>query len=279
MSEPSPDPVPRADDEAVPPCRGSGRSRPHLAALALLALPAMACGEGEADRTDGGEATGEILVSAAASLTDAFGELARTFEAAHPGAEVTLNLAGSSTLRTQILEGAPADVFASADTRTMDRVVEAGAVAGEPRLFARNRLRIAVPRGNPGGVSGLSDLARDELLVGLCARDVPCGALAREALARAGVTPAVDTEEPDVRALLIKVALGELDAAVTYATDVEASDAVEGVDIPPDQNVEAAYPIAVLAGAPNPELAQAFVAWVLSPDAGVILRHYGFTPP
>ena len=280
MSEPPPDPVPRPDDAGMP-RRRRGRDGPGLPLLTLGVLLALvSCGGVREDGTPSEEAPGgRILVSAAASLTDAFGELARSFEAAHPGSRVTLNLAGSSTLRTQILEGAPADVFASADTRTMEQVVEAGAVAGEPRIFAHNRLRIAVPRGNPGGISGLSDLAREELLVGLCARDVPCGAFAREALARAGVTPAVDTEEPDVRALLTKVGLGELDAAVTYATDVQASDAVAGVDIPPDQNVEAAYPIAVLAEAPNPELARDFVAWVLSPEAGAVLRRYGFSPP
>ena len=250
-------------------------------ALLLLALTLVACGRGPEDDRPGSGAgpDGRILVSAAASLTDAFEALARDFEAAHPGSDVTLNLAGSSALRTQILEGAPADVFASADTPTMDQVVQAAAVAGEPRIFARNRLQIVVPRGNPGRVSGLSDLAREELLVGLCARDVPCGALAREALARAGVTPSLDTEEPDVRALLTKVALGELDAAVTYVTDVRASDAVEGIDIPPDQNVEAAYPVAVLSGAPNPELARAFVDYLLSPEAGDVLRRYGFSPP
>jgi len=191
-----------------------------------------------------------------------------------------LNLAGSSALREQILEGAPADVFASANTSNMDQLAEAGEVARESQIFVRNLLQIAVPSGNPAGVTGLEDFGRDELLIGLCAEDVPCGDFAREALANAGVTPAIDTNEPDVRALLTKVEAGELDAGITYVTDVAPTDgAVDGVDIPEDVNVVADYRIAVLANAPNPDAASAFVDFVLSDEGQAILTKFGFAAP
>lgn len=268
-------------------------ARVRLRAWPLLALPFRAgpllpllvvagCTGEPADGAGGGtgELTGEVLVSAAASLTDAFREVAAAFESANPGVTVTLNLAGSSALRAQILEGAPVDVFASANLPVMEEVQDAGEAEGEPRVFTRNVLEIAVPPGNPGAVSGLGDFARDELLVGLCAEAVPCGRFAREALDQAGVTPALDTEEPDVRALLTKVEAGELDAAMVYRTDVAAAgDRVEGIPIPEEVNVEARYPIAVLTGAPNPAAARAFVDFVLSRAGVEILRRHGFVAP
>jgi len=256
---------------------------------AALASVAWACGNsaedaparrGPGEAADGPALEGRVLVSAAASLRDAFGEIERAFESAHPRVDVVLNLGSSSTLRAQILEGAPVDVFASANVANMDQVVAAGAVPGEPRIFARNLLVIAVPRGNPAGVRGLQDFAREELLLGLCAEEVPCGAFARQALARAGVVPAIDTNEPDVRALLTRVELGELDAGITYITDVVSSRGrVEGIEIPEEHNVVAEYPIAVLADAPNPEAAAAFVAFVLSREGQAILRKHGFAAP
>jgi molybdate transport system substrate-binding protein len=247
----------------------------------------VVCGRADSSGAVGGRDTApdapattleaEVRVSAAASLTDAFGEVAAAFEALHAGTDVVLNLGGSSALRAQILEGAPVDVFVSANASNMEQIVAAGAVAGEPVVFARNRLQIAVPAGNPGRVSGLEDFARGELLVGLCAEQLPCGELAREALARAGVAPAVDTNEPDVRALLTKVELGELDAAITYTTDVaSARGRVAGIDVPAAVNVEAAYPIAVLADAPHPRAAALFVAFVTSAAGRAILARHGF---
>lgn len=228
----------------------------------------------------GNDAGAEVLVSAAASLTDAFAAVAAAFEEAHPGVRVVLNLAGSSTLREQILEGAPADVFASANTSNMEAVVEGGEVANAPEIFAHNLLQIAVPQDNPAGISGLEDFARQDLLIGLCAEDVPCGDFARQALAKAGVVPAVDTNEPDVRALLTKIEVGELDAGITYVTDVASTGGkVEGVDIPPSENVVAEYPIAVLADAPNPEGARAFVDFILSSAGRGLLAEYGFASP
>ncbi len=238
-----------------------------------MVVAVAACG-GDADRRS------EIVVFAAASLTDAFGAIETAYEAGHPRVDVRLNLAGSSTLREQILAGAPADVFASANTGVMDEVVAAGAVAGTVEVFARNRLAIAVPPENPAGVVGLADFADDALLIGLCAAGVPCGDLARAALAAAGVAPAIDTNEPDVRALLTKVEVGELDAAIVYASDVVAAGAlVEGIAVPPGADLEASYPIAALADAPNPEGAGELVAFVLSPTGRRILTDFGFVAP
>lgn len=223
---------------------------------------------------------GEVVVSAAASLTDAFADIEAAFELAHPGVDVVLNLGSSSSLREQILEGAPVDVFASADTSNMDQLVEAGEVVGDPEVFAHNLLQIAVPATNPGDVTGLADFAREELLIGLCHEEVPCGRYARQALDEAGVEPVIDTNEPDVRALLTKVEAGELDAAITYVTDIASvGGAVEGIRIPEEHNVAVDYPIAVLAGAPEPEAARAFVSFVLSGEGKEILADHGFSVP
>jgi len=256
--------------------------RRHLPALFGFALLVAACSDDDAGTDAGsrGPLEGEVLVFAAASLTDAFGEVEAAFEEANPEVEVVFSFAGSSSLREQILEGAPADVFASANGSNMTTVVEAGAVTGEATVFARNLLRIAVPAGNPGGVTGLADFADPDLLIGLCAEGVPCGDFGREALANAGVVPEVDTNESDVRSLLTKIEADELDAGIVYVTDVlAAGDRVEGIEIPEDVNVVASYPIATLADAPNPGAAAAFVAFVLSADGQAILADYGFAAP
>jgi molybdate transport system substrate-binding protein len=250
------------------------------AALGVVALVG-ACADGDtSDLADGaagaGTPTGTITVHAAASLTDAFGDVADAFTLANPGTAVELNLAGSQALREQILAGAPGDVYASANTANMDQVVDAGA-AEDIVIFARNALEIAVPAGNPAGVDGLDDLGDDDLLIGLCAAEVPCGDFGRRALDAAGVTAAPDTEEPDVRSLLTKVAAGELDAGLVYRTDVAAADAgVEGVAVPDEVNVVADYPVAVLTDAGAPAVARAFVDFVLSPEGQEILASWGF---
>jgi len=241
----------------------------RLRALFVVVLLLLtACGSNSND---------QILVSAAASLTDAFAELETGFETNNPGVDVVLNIAGSSTLREQILEGAPIDVFASANIANMDQVVGAGLVEGPPMVFISNRLQIAVPRGNPAGVTDLADFANEELLIGLCAESVPCGALGRTALGAAGVVPTIDTNEPDVRSLLTKVEAGELDAALVYATDVASTGGVDGVMIP--QDVAADYSIAVLADAPNPTGANEFFDYVLSAEGQRILMDQGFVSP
>ena len=243
-----------------------------MAVLCAATLVFAACGDDEGDAAE----TGSITVFAAASLTETFAAVGEAFQAANPGVTVEFNFAGSSALREQILAGAPADVFASANTSNMDQVVEGGA-ASDPAPFVENQLQIAVPAGNPAGVTGLADFANGDLLIGLCAEEVPCGQFGREALANAGITPAIDTNEPDVRSLLTKVESGDLDAGIVYRTDVlSAGDAVEGIDIPADQNVIATYPIAALTEAANPEVAAAFVAFVLSPEGQAILADYGF---
>jgi molybdate transport system substrate-binding protein len=261
----------------------SPRALPVLGLALALAL-GTACGGDDGDGAASDEAAagsgldGTITVFAAASLTDAFAEAADAFGRANPDVTVELNFGASSALREQILAGAPADVFASADPSNMDGVVEAGEVEGEPEVFAHSALAIAVPAGNPGGVEGLDDFADDSLLIGLCAADVPCGALGREALDNAGVTPAPDTDEPDVRSLLTKIEAGELDAGIVYSTDVESTDGVEGIEIAEEDNVVTDYPIAALAHAGEPEIAAAFVELVLSDGGRAILESHGFAP-
>jgi molybdate transport system substrate-binding protein len=235
--------------------------------LALLLLLA-ACGSNSSDR---------VLVSAAASLTDAFTALEAGFEADNSGIDVILNFAGSSTLREQILEGAPIDVFASANIATMDQVVAAGLVEGTPMIFISNQLQIAVPGGNPAGITGLVDFANDDLLIGLCAEVVPCGELGRRALNTAGVVAAIDTNEPDVRSLLTKVEAGELDAALVYATDIASTNGVDGLMIP--LGAVADYSIAALTEAPNSNGAEAFFDYVLSAEGQSILTDHGFVAP
>jgi molybdate transport system substrate-binding protein len=250
---------------------------------ALLVL-AAACGgdddDSAATTTESTEAegpTGSITVFAAASLTDSFGEMADSFEEENPGTTVEMNFGASSALREQILAGAPADVFASANTSNMDQLVDADAVEGEPQVFVRNELEIAVPAGNPGNVNGLDAFGNADLNIGLCAAEVPCGQFGREALANAGVTPAQDTDEPDVRSLLAKVEAGDLDAGLVYHTDVlAAGDEVEGVEVPDEFNVIASYPLAALSASGNAELASAFVEFVLSDEGESILESYGF---
>ena len=244
-----------------------------------MLLSLVACGP-DPDPTGDIGLEREVLVSAAASLADAFAEIETAFEEAHPGVNLALNLGASSTLREQILQGAPVDVFASANLANMYQVVSAGMSADEPAVFATNRLQIAVPAGNPAGIVGLEDFARSDLLIGLCAEEAPCGAFARQALAGAGVVASVDTNEANVRALLAKFELGELDAGITYVTDVlSAGGTIAGVPIPWEHNVVAEYPIVVLADAPHPRAAAAFVAFVLSTEGRTILGEYGFSSP
>ena len=242
--------------------------RRGVVASLMLGLLLAACGGGS-ERT--------VLVFAAASLTDAFADLETAFEAEHPDLDVQLNLAGSSALREQILEGAPADVFAAADERIMAEVVAAELTAAAPEVFAVNALALVVPAGNPGSVTGLDAVADESLLVGVCAPAVPCGRFAAELFDRAGITPMPDTTEPDVRALLTKVAEDELDVGVVYVTDaVAAGRDVERIDIAADVNVEARYPIAALT---DSEGAADFVAFVQSDEGRAILADHGFGLP
>lgn len=223
---------------------------------------------------------GRLTVLAAASLTEAFTAIGAAFERSRPGAAVELSFAGSPQLLAQMDQGAPADVLASADEEVMQRALEAGLVLGPPAVVARNTLAIAVRRGNPLGIDALADLSADGLLVGLVVEAVPAGRYARLALDRAGVEVSPTTLEPNVKALLTKVALGEIDAGVVYRSDVSRpDDDVAGVSIPAEQNVVATYPMARTAGARDRSVADAFMAFALSPDGQAILAEAGFLAP
>ena len=252
------------------------RSRTRLAAvLAAIALIVAGCGGGE---PSGGSASpGELKVFAAASLTAAFGELGERFTAANGGTRVTFNFAGSQALATQIRQGAPADVFASADTANMDKVKD---LVATPQSFASNLLQIVVEQGNPKGVTGLGDLARGDLKVVLAAEEVPAGKYAKQVLDKAGVAVRPVSQEDNVKAVVTKVSLGEADAGIVYVTDVTAGGGkVEGVDIPDQQNVVATYPIATVKASGSQERAQAFVDLVRSAEGQGVLRSFGFLPP
>jgi molybdate transport system substrate-binding protein len=216
-------------------------------------------------------------VFAAASLTGAFTELGRQYAAANGGDKVTFNFAGSQALATQIRQGAPADVFASADLANMDEVKD---LVATPQNFASNLLAIVVEKGNPKGVKALDDLADPGLKVVLAAEEVPAGRYAKQLLDKAGVGVTPVSQEDNVKAVVTKVSLGEADAGIVYATDVTAGgDKVEGVDIPDDQNVSATYPISTVKASKAQDKAQAFVDLVLSADGQQVLKEYGFLPP
>ena len=244
--------------------------------LAVAALGLGACGDGE-------EPTETITVFAAASLTEAFGELAAAFEAEHPGVTVRLSFAGSATLRTQILEGAPADLFASASPDEV-AALQAGGLVVEEHALATNTLVIAT---REGGIGSFEDLAEPDLRLVLAAEDVPAGRYARASLALAGadrelgadfaerVLENVRSNEANVRATLAKVELGEADAAIVYASDLGAADdGVRAVAIPERYQVAAEYRIALLSESDG---ARAFVAFATSPEGMATLARHGFT--
>jgi molybdate transport system substrate-binding protein len=223
--------------------------------------------------------TGEVAVSAAASLKGAFDEAIDRFTAAHPGVHVTASYDGSSTLATQIVAGARVDVFAAADQRNMGTVTAAGLASGAV-VFARNTLVIVVPKGDPAGVRSLADLARHDVKAVLCAPEVPCGAASQTLLGDAGVVVRPASEEQNVTAVLTKVARGEADAGLVYRTD--AATAPDDVDaIVPDGagRVVNSYPIVVLEDAPNKAAARAFVDFVTGPEGRRILASAGFEVP
>ncbi len=223
--------------------------------------------------------TGTINVFAAASLQEAFTKLGGQFEAAHPGTSVVFNFGPSSGLAGQIEQGAPADVFASASAKNMDAVV-AGGDAAKATDFAGNTMEIAVPPKNPAGIRKVADLAKKDVKVALCLADVPCGATAQQVLTNARITVTPVTEEVDVKSTLSKVTLGEVDAGVVYVTDVRAAGpSVTGIEIPADINAATTYPIAPLTGSKHKVTAQAFVDYVLSPEALATLTAAGFSRP
>jgi len=226
--------------------------------------------------------TGHITVFAAASLTESFKALGVAFEAASPGTKVTFNFGASSALVTQINQGAPADVFASADTANMDKLTASGGagVTGTPVTFATNKLEIIVPKGNPKNITTVNDLANRAVAVVTCAPEVPVGKYTQQVFANAGITVTPKSLEPDVKGVVNKVVLGEADAGVVYATDVKAAgDKAQGVEISDNINVIATYPIAETKHVKNAPTSAAFVTFVTSSAGQAILAKFGFSAP
>lgn len=256
--------------------------RTAFAALAAVAALAVAgCGNdtpaaSSSPSNSSSALSGTVNVFAAASLTGTFTQLGKDFEAAHPGVKVTFNFAGSSALAKQINSGAPADVFASAAPKNMDDVTD----KGTPTNFVKNTLEIAVPKGNPGKITGIKDFADKNKKIAICAAQVPCGAAAAKVFAAVGITAQPDSLEQDVKAALTKVSLGEVDAALVYKTDVlSAKDKVDGIEFPESSKAVNEYPIATLTKAPNPDGAKAFVDYVLSDKGKAVLTAAGFDAP
>lgn len=251
-----------------------------IAAAAALALAGCASVAGTPSSSTTDPVQGDLTVLAAASLTAVYNRIGQDFMRAHPNAKVTFSFGGSPTLVTQILQGAPADIFASADQRNMNKLVEGGLADGNPTVFTQNKLQIVVRAGNPKKITGLADLARPDLVVDLCAPTVPCGSYAAQACAKAKVKVLAQSQEQDVKAVVTKVSLGEADAGIVYTTDVKAGGAtLEGVDIPPDQNIIANYPIVRVKGTKNPTTANAFIEWVVGAKGQAVLTQFGFTSP
>lgn len=250
-----------------------------VGAIAVLAL--SGCSPSGSQSSPGTEGvTGTVTVFAAASLKETFTELGERFEKEHPGTGVTFNFSGSDSLAAGIDNGAPADVFAAASTKTMRRVADEGHTAGTPSTFVRNRLQIATLPGNPHGIGSLEDLTASDLKVVLCDRTVPCGAAARTALEAGDVELTPASYAQDVKSALTKVELKEADAAVVYRTDVQAAgDKVEGVEFPESAEAVNDYPIALLENAPNLAAAKAFVELVKSPEGLRVLGAAGFLKP
>ena len=244
-------------------------------AAGVLAISGLAgCGTG----TDS-SGTATLTVYAASSLTATFTDLAADFEGDHEEVEVALSFGGSADLVAQVQQGAPADVVATADTATMDRLAAEDLVE-EPIVFASNRLEIAVPPGNPAGVRSLQDLTEPGLNLVLCAPEVPCGAAAAQVAEVGGVTLAPVSEEQSVTDVLGKVVSGEADAGLVYVTDVRAAgDEVQGVGFPESADVVNAYPLAVVTGTDHGDLAAEFLALVTGERGREVLSAAGFGRP
>jgi molybdate transport system substrate-binding protein len=250
-----------------------------LAVAGCSSTSSTGAGAGAGPSSPSPSLTGSITVFAASSLQESFTQIAKDFETANPGVKVTLSFGASSALATQITQGAPADVFASASTKNMQQVVDAGD-ASNPAVFVKNTMEIAVPPSNPANVTSVNDLAKSTTKVALCQPQVPCGSTAQQVFTNAKTTVKPVTEEPDVKSVLSKVELNEVDAGVVYVTDVKAAgDKVKGVEIASDVNASTSYPIAALAKASNASVAAAFVAYVLSPAGESVLTAAGFAQP
>jgi molybdate transport system substrate-binding protein len=224
--------------------------------------------------------SGEVTVFAASSLKESFGAIKKDFERKHPDVTVKFNFDASSNLAAQIQQGAPADVFASADEANLQKTIDSGDVVGPPLVFAKNRLEIAVEEGNPKKIKRLGDLAKPDVVLVLCADQVPCGEYAADAFTKAGVDVSPASKEENAKATLAKVSLGEADAAVVYVTDVRAEKgSVSGVKIRDEHNVVATYPVAVVKDAQHPSAAKAWTLFLESAKARNTLQKFGFLAP
>lgn len=249
-----------------------------LAGCGSSSTPAAPSGK-PASGSGAAPVSGTVNVFAAASLKGTFTKLGQQFEAAHPGVKVAFNFGPSSGLAAQITQGAPADVFASASTKNMGGIVTAGQ-ATSARIFASNTMEIAVPPNNPARIKALGDVAKPGVKLALCQSAVPCGKTAAQVFVNARIPLAPVTQEVDVKAVLTKVTLGEVDAGVVYVTDVRAAGAkVKGIEIPANVNASTRYPIATLTKAPNKAAARAFTAYVLSARGAGVLTAAGFAKP
>jgi len=249
-----------------------------VAAIAVAAL-ASSCssstGSGDASPDVTGGQT--VTVLAASSLTGAFTTLAGQFEAAHPGSSVALSFGSSSTLATQVIDGAPADVLATASPGSMQPVVDASLTDGKPKLLATNAVAVALPADNSAGVTSLTDLANPDVKVAVCVETAPCGSVATDLFASAGLTVTPITQEIDVKSVLAKVITGEVDAGVVYVTDVQAAGAdVVSLPVPPKDVVTTDYLIAPLSESAQPQLASEFTDFVLSNTGQQVLADAGF---
>lgn len=257
----------------------AARRRATLLSPVVMGLLLAGCSSGSGETRPTEAVSGEVTVFAAASLTESFAQLGRQFESAHPGVRVTFNFGPSSGLAAQVNAGASADVFASASTQNMDQVVSAGG-ATEVSTFARNVMQVVVPAANPGKVTTLADLARPGVTVAVCQPAVPCGVGAARVFASAKLTVTPVSQEADVKGVLTKVRLGEVDAGLVYVTDVATSaGSVRGIPIPAELNSSTAYPMTVTKRATNPAAAKAFVDYVLSSVGTAVLVANGFEKP
>jgi molybdate transport system substrate-binding protein len=252
-----------------------------LAAVAVAGCSSSGSGSSpsSASSSPSAASTGTITVFAAASLMGTFTQLGTQFEAAHPGDTVKFSFGPSSGLSTQITSGAPADVFASAAPANMDTVVSAGDAAN-PQDFAKNTMEVATPPNNPGKVDSVTDLAKKSVKVALCQPQVPCGVVAAEVFKNASIKVKPVTLQPDVKSVLTQVETGNVDAGMVYVTDVMAAGPkVKGVSIPASDNASTLYPIATISDSKHKSIAQAFVAYVLSPAGQQVLTAAGFQKP
>lgn len=248
----------------------------RLVRLITLAITVLVIGPSAGCGSDGGSRS--ITVAAASSLTGAFTEAKAQFEASHPGTTITLSFASSSSIARQIADGAPIDVFASADNESMAKVAEQ--IVGRASTFTTNTLEIMVAEGNPLGIGSVADLSRPDLVYITCPPEVPIGAYAATVLNNAGVTVTPSSLEPDVKGIVTKITAGEADAGIVYTTDVVAAgDRASGVVIPMKQNVMASYPIARMKRAKHNSTAAAWIEFIEGAEGQSILTQFGFVAP